>query len=72
MKNSFGEWVSVKDRMPESNMVHYICYCDNPDSGTYLITVCAFDYEYSVFYDLNGKTIASCVTHWMELPDLPE
>lgn len=74
------EWISVNDRLPESNGQYFVCCNDEGcSSGEGIwyekdVVVCAeyYDgtwtwYEGTQEYDLYG-----IVTHWMPLPEPPK
>ena len=73
------EWISVKDRLPDSNGQYIVTACDEgcaAGEGIWYDTVvvtaeyyngCWTWYEGGHEYDLDG-----IVTHWMPLPELPE
>ncbi len=69
-----SEWISVKDRLPESPMV-VLVYC--PDYTNYeepLIVKWIEGKEGMMFWDfdeLSDRDITEDVTHWMPIPDLP-
>ncbi len=67
MKNNFGEWVSVGDRLPEEEKEYLVT--DGIDREVCLFNVAhkAFDY----YFELRWST-GSGITHWMELPELPK
>lgn len=74
-----SQWISVKDRIPDSNGLFIVTACDERCSAvegiwydTVVVTAeyykgCWTWYEGGHEYDLNG-----IVTHWMQLPAPPE
>lgn len=72
-------WISVKDRLPDSNGLYIVTACDEgcaAGEGIWYDTVvvtaeyyngCWTWYEGGQEYDLDG-----IVTHWMSLPEPPE
>ena len=72
-------WISVKDRLPDSNGLYIVTACDEgcaAGEGIWYDTVvvtaeyyngCWTWYEGGQEYDLDG-----IVTHWMPLPEPPE
>lgn len=73
-----SEWISVKDRLPESDSKYMVWYkgeldiCEfNTDSQTFGYTYDDYDEMYShlVCWD---DGMDKYVTHWMPLPEPPE
>lgn len=72
-----SEWISVKDRLPNSENKHIVCLVNNTP-----ILVAVHDATFSLvkgtvsFYFPTRKWIKdpyfSDVTHWMPLPKAPE
>ena len=72
-------WISVKDRLPDSNGLYIVTACDEgcaAGEGIWYDTVvvtaeyyngCWTWYEGGQEYDLDG-----IVTHWMSMPEPPE
>lgn len=61
-----NEWISVKDRLPESDG-HYLCTDGNE------IQIMAYFGEYKGSYDWSSYMSNTIdVTHWMPLPKAPE
>lgn len=59
------EWISVKDRLPEKNIIVLVCM----DNGQYKVVLTSYlsnNGEW-VSYDKNRK-----VTHWMPFPEPPK
>ena len=73
------EWISVEDRLPDSNGQYIVTACDDgcaAGEGIWYDTVvvtaeyyngCWTWYEGGQEYDLEG-----IVTHWMPLPEMPQ
>ena len=73
------QWISVKDRLPDSNGLYIVTACDEgcaAGEGIWYDTVvvtaeyyngCWTWYEGGQEYDLDG-----IVTHWMSMPEPPE
>ena len=86
MKQTFA-WISTKDRLPKNEIKKYLCVVKGVSDHSY-IKLCSFaaNLESLDEYDLNARNYAGWygydsewgyyevtgVTHWMELPDLPE
>ena len=74
-----SQWISVKDRIPDSNGLFIVTACDEGCSAgegiwydTVVVTAeyykgCWTWYEGGNEYDLSG-----IVTHWMQMPEPPE
>ena len=72
-------WISVEDRLPDSNGQYIVTACDEGCAagegiwyGTVVVTAeyyngCWTWYEGGHEYDLDG-----IVTHWMPLPEMPQ
>jgi hypothetical protein len=60
-KPKFGEWISVKDRLPES-IGNYICYIHNE------VTTMGYDADIPQSNDIWQNRI----THWMPFPQPPK
>jgi hypothetical protein len=61
------EWISVKDRLPESNDTHLIIA-----GVTKWYDVCHYDLDRGVWYDCIDYDDVDGVTHWMPLPEPPK
>lgn len=59
------EWISVKDRLPDSNNVVFACI----DDGQCKIVRSAYVSSYGEWKWIEGH---QTVTHWMPLPELPK
>jgi hypothetical protein len=82
-----NEWISTKDRLPDNEKKKYLCVIKGWSNYSY-IQICSFtaNLESVDEFDLRGRNYAGWydydsewgygemtgVTHWMELPDLPE
>ena len=80
-------WISIKDRWPENENKRYLCAVKGFSHCSY-VQICRFskNLEFVDEYDLHecnhagwynydsewGYYEVTGVTHWMELPDLPE
>ena len=62
-----SEWISVKDRIPDDDRCVLLAYGGRIEIGNYL-------HKYREwYYGDNGWSCTSCkLTHWQELPALPE
>lgn len=60
-----NEWISVKDRLPDSNNVVFACI----DDGQCKIVRSAYVSSYGEWKWIEGH---QTVTHWMPLPELPK
>lgn len=60
-----GEWVSVKDRLPEK-LGSYLCAFKDGRVGLCRFVAWRYWWEEGTMYPL------PTVTHWMPLPDHPE
>ena len=63
-----NEWVSVKDRLPESGK-RYLVQIIEPNFQAKVIDI--FRYESGV-WKYEGIPIHADVTHWMPLPEPPK
>ena len=64
-----SEWISVKDRLPETSG-RYLTYATTPDgSGSF-----TKDYKVLTFFvgEISWVCANSIVTHWMPLPEPPK
>ena len=59
-------WISVKDRLPETDEVKYIVACKSK-SGIRSINMAWFDGQF-----WHGMGSMAGVTHWMQPPEFPE
>lgn len=59
--SEYGEWIAVKDRLPEGD--HFVLGC--VPKRPYVLT------WYSTFSE-RWMPIGTHVTHWMELPERPD
>ena len=59
-------WISVKDRLPETDEVKYIVACKTK-SGIRSINMAWFDGQF-----WHGMGSMAGVTHWMQPPEFPE
>lgn len=67
-----AEWISVKDKLPDESKA-YICACLYPRQGIGLKKCALLNWmSYQRSWDLPEEYKYLIVTHWMELPDLPE
>ncbi len=67
MKNNFGEWVSVKDRLPEEEKEYLVTDGSDWDTTIFHLESKTWDR-----YDNLRWFSHSSITHWMELPELPK
>ena len=81
-----GEWISVKDRLPEEDGDYLVCYEEGyrEDYGFDKIGIAPFEVDCEGFGiwqeyfhpvslgSLGTEWIDIPVTHWMPLPELPE
>lgn len=64
-----GGWISVKDRLPDTNQSVLGWYKDNPFSG-YAVEVVSWNGKGWVF--VYAQRYVTNVTHWMPLPRPPK
>lgn len=66
-----GEWISVKDRLPDSNG-NYLTYYD----GLYNVLPYSTKHKrFNAYNDVDSEWVERChivVTHWMPLPEPPK
>lgn len=62
-----GEWISVKDRLPEH--AHKVLVAAKEPRGSYQVTTSMFTGHY---FTMTGRRAYWKVTHWMELPNMPK
>lgn len=66
-----SEWISVKDKLPESNRV-IVCYLkDYVHEGYYCKKKKAFYNEWNPYASIYESRIEH-VTHWQSLPEPPK
>lgn len=83
-KTFFGEWISVKDRLPdrdglEDDESEYVLVCIdyqcsyNPTGGKW-VTICGYEKDGWSSWDCFGWSggYAPHITHWMPLPEPPK
>lgn len=63
----FGKWISVKDRLPEKNVI-VLCIVRNLLTGSTALDVLCFS-AYGKGFDI---PFSAKVTHWMPLPEPPQ
>jgi hypothetical protein len=56
-----SEWISIKDKLPDKDGRYLVV--ENWVSDSFWIGVCSLR---------NGKWDTTHITHWQELPELPE
>ena len=68
-----SEWISVKDRLPETNELVLVIASGNPEKNITLYGACEL-----AEYDSGGwilemwpEWMGAVVTHWMPLPEPP-
>ena len=66
MKNNFGEWVSVKDRLPNGSKEYLVT-----DGEFYVVGYFSIHTLWNVD-DFDSWFDEKDITHWMELPELPK
>ena len=64
-----SEWISVKDRLPETHENVLFCEDGNVRIGYYLGAT--YSKRVATFRDLRSA-FSFCGTHWMPLPEPPE
>ena len=64
------EWISVKERLPESDTYILICLCNKFQKVSYYFRD-SFGNWFSTDYDIWDKTYTDEATHWMPLPESP-
>ena len=74
-----GMWISVKDRLPDSNGLYIVTACDEGCSAgegiwydTVVVTAEYYDGSWTWFEGGSEYDLSGIVTHWMPLPELPE
>lgn len=70
-----SEWISVKDRLPENNIV-VLAFCVGTarNGNCSLVASCdkGFWFLQNSGARLGFPNLQYCVTHWMSLPEPPE
>ena len=72
-KRFTGKWISVKDELP--NIGDYVIVCASGEikkNITYKNAVVMAFVGQKGFIDVELDEVLDGVTHWMELPDVPE
>lgn len=76
---AYGQWVNVKDRLPEGNGEYIVTACDEGEPYDERIwgdtvVVCAEYYNEAWTWQENGTeySLDGIVTHWMPLPEPPD
>lgn len=64
------EWVSVKDRLPETNG-QFLCYSADFPLGAFF-SIQSFNVKKGAFWWYEDNVKAPFITHWMPLPEPPE
>lgn len=64
-----GEWISVKDRLPEDGQ-EILIYVTVPGNMPIQVATC-IDGDGELWLD-SGYSFGDDVTHWMELPEPPK
>ena len=74
-----GMWISVKDRLPDSNGLYIVTACDEGCSAgegiwydTVVVTAEYYDGIWTWFEGGSEYDLSGIVTHWMPLPEPPE
>lgn len=77
MDESSRKWISVKERLPETNydvLVYLVCHLDNGlsgvDIGAYFSQKNAWAYADNTAHEYN--LLRTEVTHWMDMPSKPK
>ena len=73
------EWISVKDRLPDSNGQYIVTACDEGCSAgegiwydTVVVIAEYYDGSWTWFEGGSEYDLSGIVTHWMPLPEPPE
>ena len=72
-------WISVKDRLPDSNGLYIVTACDEGCSAgegiwydTVVVIAEYYDGSWTWFEGGSEYDLSGIVTHWMPLPEPPE
>ena len=72
---TYGQWVSVEDRLPERNGEYIVTACDEGEPYDEIIwndTVVVCAEYYKGCWTWEEYSLDGIVTHWMPLPEPPE
>lgn len=65
----FGEWISVKERLPENDGSYLVIVSEDKTMPPYVIIRIFYNGRFEAFTEPFEKRI---ITHWMPLPPTPE
>lgn len=71
-KPVFGEWVSVKDALPEVRFLPVLCFNGNAPEYRQHVYQANWFQQSKRFKPMDDANTVEKVTHWMPLPEPPK